>query len=201
MTETPDPRTPWHLLHLVALDVEGNGARPPALVEIAVVPIAGGQIGDPITWLVKPSSPITWQATRVHGITNQDVAGCAPASAIADDVLAHLGEGAIVVAHNAHVDLDVVGREFPGFKPAAVIDTLKLSRRLNPERPGHKLGDLIAAYDLDADFPRKNAHRAGYDALMAARLMARLASDVGLDSLGDLTGQVRPTPAEPDALF
>ena len=42
-------------------------------------------------------------------------------------------------------------------------------------------------------------HRAGYDALMAARLLLRLIRDAGLETLGQLTGQV-PDPV-PDALF
>src|SRR5438477_225358 len=65
---------PWTSSRIVVADVEGNGRRPPSLVEAALVPIVDGRIGEPATWLVRPAEPITWQATRVHGISNQEVA-------------------------------------------------------------------------------------------------------------------------------
>lgn len=197
-----DLTQPWTRARLVVADVEGNGARPPGLVELAVVPIVDGRVGEPVTWLVKPEVPISWQATKVHGITNDDVAGLRPFSAVEDEVRAHLSRD-VLVAHNAHVDLDVLSRELPGWQPAAVIDTLKLSRRLHPERPSHKLGVLVDAYDLAAGLPdTMSAHRADYDALVTARLLLRLAADGGLTTLGELTGvAVAKAEAEPESLF
>lgn len=195
-----DYTAPWHTARMVAVDVEGNGARPPGLVELAVVPIVQGAIGQVQSWMVRPASPILWQATRIHGITNDDVRDLQPVAAVAGAIRAHLASKTVLVAHNAHVDLDVITRELPGWEPAAVIDTLKLSRRLNPERPSHKLGELVAAYSLDHEVPAGTGpHRAEYDALMAARLLLHLIRDAGLESLGQLTGHV-PDPV-PDALF
>jgi DNA polymerase III epsilon subunit-like protein len=54
-------------LRYVVVDVEGNGQQPPDLVELAVVPIVGGQIGEPTSGLVKPGRSIKYFATRVHG--------------------------------------------------------------------------------------------------------------------------------------
>lgn len=197
-----DLTQPWTRARLVVADVEGNGARPPGLVELAVVPIVDGRVGEPVTWLVRPGVPISWQATKVHGITNDDVAGLQPFSAVEDEVRAHLSRD-VLVAHNAHVDLDVLSRELPGWQPAAVIDTLKLSRRLHPERPSHKLGVLVDAYDLAAGLPdTMSAHRADYDALVTARLLLRLAADGGLTTLGELTGvAAAKAQVEPDSLF
>ena len=50
---------PWTSARLVVADVEGNGRRPPRLVETAVVPIVAGSIGEPVTWLIRPPEPIT----------------------------------------------------------------------------------------------------------------------------------------------
>lgn len=197
-----DLTQPWTATRLVVADVEGNGARPPGLVELAVVPIVDGRVGEPVTWLVKPEAPITWQATKVHGITNDDVAGLQPLRAVAGDIRAHLGDS-VLVAHNAHVDLDVLTRELPGWKPSAVIDTLKLSRRLHPERPSHKLGVLVEVYNLAAGLPdTMSAHRADYDALVTARLLLRLAVEGDLATLADLIGTATiPAHAEPESLF
>src|SRR5438067_11035003 len=97
---------PWTSTGLVVADVEGNGRRPPSLVEAAVVPIVDGRIGEPASWLVRPPEPIGSQATRVHGITNQEVAELPGIDAVAADIRAYL-DGAMGVGHRAHVDLHV----------------------------------------------------------------------------------------------
>lgn len=73
--------THWTSLNYAVIDVEGNGQQPPDLVELAAVPIVGGVIGEPRTWLVKPDQPITGFAKRIHGISNDDVRPrrCSPA--------------------------------------------------------------------------------------------------------------------------
>lgn len=197
-----DPAQPWTRCRLVVADVEGNGARPPGLVELAIVPIVDGRAGEPVTWLVKPQDPITWQATKVHGITNGDVADLQPLSAVEADIRAHLGRD-VLVAHNAHVDLDVLTRHLPGWEPDAVVDTLKLSRRLHPQRPSHKLGALVDAYGLAEGLPAgMGPHRASYDALVTARLLLRLAAEGALTTLADLVeARAIPAPAEPESLF
>ena len=49
-----DSMTDWTSLAYVVVDVEGNGQQPPDLVELAAVPIVGGKIGEPSSWLVRP---------------------------------------------------------------------------------------------------------------------------------------------------
>ena len=73
-----------------------------------------------------------------------DVAELPGIDAVAADIRAHL-DGAVVVAHNAHIDLDVLTRELPGWQPVGVVDTLKLARVRLPGRPSYKLGALVDA--------------------------------------------------------
>ena len=49
--------TDWASMRYAVVDVEGNGQQPPDLVELAVVPIVGGIIRHPATWLVRPNPP------------------------------------------------------------------------------------------------------------------------------------------------
>ena len=63
--------TDWTSLDYVAVDVEGNGQQPPDLVELAAVPIVGGIIGEPRSWLVRPETPIKHLATQIHGLSNE----------------------------------------------------------------------------------------------------------------------------------
>jgi DNA polymerase III epsilon subunit-like protein len=170
-------------------------------VELAVVPIDLGTIGSPVSWLVRPPSTITWQATKVAGITNQDVAELPGIAAVEADIRGYL-DGAILVAHNAYIDIDVLARELPGWQPAAVIDTLKLARARLPRQASYRLGALVQTLRLDEGLsPGLRPHRAAYDALIAAWLLVHLAAITGGDPprLGDLVRAVPPGSA--DQLF
>ena len=93
----------WTSLRYAVADVEGNGQRPPDLVELAVLPITDGVIGEPVSWLVKPSRPITSFATSIHGISGKDVAS-APAFADIEHEVRRALADRVLVAHNAHRD-------------------------------------------------------------------------------------------------
>ena len=181
--------TDWTSLNYTVVDVEGNGHHPADLVELAVVPITAGVVGEPRSWLVRPDQPITPFARRVHGITNEHVAEAPVFADIQDEVLAALG-GALV-GHNAHVDVGVLQRKLGDWECPEVFDTLKLARRLLPEANGHKLGDLVRAFTLAEGLaPDLTPHRATYDVLVTARLFVRLATlpDTRPLSLEELRG-------------
>jgi DNA polymerase III epsilon subunit-like protein len=179
--------TDWTKLRYVVVDVEGNGQQPPELVEVAVVPIVGGIIGAPSSWLVRPEQPIKHFATRIHGLTNKDVADCPLFTNIAAQVAETL-KADVVVAHNAHVDVDVLRRQLPGWEPSEVFDTLGLARRLMPNQVRYRLGNLVEVFELAEGLPEDlSPHRATYDALVAARLFVLLATKAG--SLEELRGQ------------
>ncbi|MCW2898880.1 MAG: hypothetical protein JWO67_1145 [Streptosporangiaceae bacterium] len=166
----------WTSFRFAVVDVEGNGQQPPDLVELAIVPITQGVIRTPITWMVRPPRPITPMARRFHKITDEQVAVAPPVAEVAEEMRTAL-DGAVFVAHNAHVDLRVLARELPGFQPEHVIDTLKLARRQLPGRDSYKLGALVDALALADCLPDGLApHRATYDALVCARLLAHLAT-------------------------
>jgi len=168
--------TDWTSLRYAVVDVEGNGHQPPELVEIAVVPIADGIAGEPVTWLIKPEHQIRYFGTRIHGLTDQDVARAPAVAAVEAEVLKALSADA-VVAHNAHVDVRVLQRQLAQWKCPEVFDTLKLARRLMPGQKSYRLGALTEAFSLADGLPvGLSPHRATYDALVTARLFVRLAT-------------------------
>jgi exodeoxyribonuclease X len=182
--------TDWTSLTYVVIDVEGNGQQPPDLVELAVVPIVAGVIGEPVSWLVRPDQPITPFARRIHGITNEQVAEAPVFADIRDEVLAAL-DAAALVGHNAHVDVGVLQRKLGDWERPEVFDTLKLARRLLPDADGYKLGALVKAFKLAEGLPGDlTPHRATYDVLVTARLFVRLATppDTRPLSLEELRG-------------
>lgn len=191
--------TAWIEHRYAVVDVEGNGHQPPDLVELAVVPIERGVIGELATWLFQPAQPITPMARRIHGISDDTVKGAPAFASEAADVQTRL-DGAVFVAHNANVDLGVLKRKLPGFVPDDVLDTLRLARRLLPDQPNHRLGSLVSALDLARDLPSGlRPHRAGYDALVTARLFVYLASSAASAPLSFET--LHDGPGGSDALF
>ncbi|MEV6888748.1 3'-5' exonuclease [Kribbella sp. NPDC051137] len=177
------PTDLWTAFDYAVVDVEGNGQRPPDLVEISIVAIKGGLIGQPQSWLVRPPRPITPMVRRFHKITDDQVVD-APAIAGVEPELRQALSGKAFVAHNAGVDLGVLRRELPGFQPARVVDTLKLARRLLPGRDSYTLGALVDAFGLARGLAADLVpHRATYDALVCARLLAHLATPPGHERL------------------
>jgi DNA polymerase III epsilon subunit-like protein len=184
--------TDWTSLRYAVADVEGNGQRPPDLVEVAVLPITDGVIGEPASWLVKPPRPIRYFATSIHGISGKDVAS-APAFADIEDEVRRALADRLLVAHNAHVDVAVLRRELRGWVSPEAFDTLKLAKRLLPGQPSYRLGALVKALYLDDGMPPGlEPHRAAYDVLVTARLFVRLATrhDGSPLSLDELRGRV-----------
>ncbi|MGH3936685.1 MAG: 3'-5' exonuclease [Pseudonocardiaceae bacterium] len=166
----------WTRLNYVVVDVEGNGQQSPDLVELAAVPIVGGLIGEPMSWLVKPETPITPFARKIHGISNVDVADAPVFADVMAELLDILDADALV-AHNAHVDVGVLQRKLGDWECPEVFDTLKLARRLVPAQGRFRLGDLVEAFTLAEGLAEDlSPHRATYDALVAARLFVLLAT-------------------------
>jgi DNA polymerase III epsilon subunit-like protein len=147
--------------------------------------VVDGVIREPRSWLVKPDRPITGIARNIHGITNEDVADAPAFADVRHDVVQAL-DAPVLVAHNAHVDVDVLRRTLGHWEPAQVLDTLALARRLLPGRPAYRLG--ILAHDLGLAHAVRGAvspHRATYDAVVTARLFVHLAGQRTLEELRD----------------
>ncbi|MFI7643286.1 PolC-type DNA polymerase III [Nonomuraea sp. NPDC049400] len=161
---------------LFVVDVEGNGANPPDLVEFAAIPIEAGR---PVpqsgcSTLIRPPRPISAFATGVHHITNHAVDGAPRWESIAQAVQEDL-QGAWIAAHNARVDYNVLRRHLPDWQPAGVIDTLRLARTTYPAAPGHSLDALLAYTAIPLTGISGQRHRAAFDAHATALLLLNLA--------------------------
>lgn len=183
--------TGWTKLRYAVVDVEGNGQQLPDLVEVGVVPIVDGKIGEPTSWLVKPPWPISYMARRIHGLSNDDVADAPAFADVADEVQQALDADALI-AHNAHVDVGVLQRHLGTWECPEVFDTLKLARPFLPDQRSYRLGALVEALSLaDGLSEGLTPHRATYDVLVTARLFVRLATHENGDmrSLNELRGE------------
>lgn len=161
---------------LLVVDVEGNGASPPDLVEVAALPIRAGQ-PDTTTagaWLIRPPRPVTPFAARVHGLTNETLAS-SPSWPEVSGQVRELLNGSWIAAHNAHVDYRALAAHLPGWAPAGVLDTLRLARATYPGLPSYRLDALIEHTRPDLSQVPDHRHRARYDAYATAQLLLAMA--------------------------
>lgn len=166
--------SPWP--PLLVVDVEGNGANPPDLVEVAALPVRQGQPDTSTAgaWLTRPRHPVTPFAARVHGLTNERLTKEPGWEEIADQVHTLLGTSWIC-AHNAHVDHRVLTAHLPAWQPAGVLDTLRLAKTTHPGLPKYTLDALIEHLGPDLTAAPAHRHRATFDAYATAQLLILMA--------------------------
>ena len=163
------------------IDVEGNGAKPPEIVEIAIVEVRDLTLQQRrMEWLVKPQAPISPQVTRIHGITDEDVAQSPDIEEIADDIVTWTSDGK-VLGHNVKVDVDAITRAIPMWRPTMAVDTLKLAKLVLPGRTSYRLESLGANLGLSRIAEResgKEQHSALFDSILTGLLFIRLVSEL-----------------------
>jgi DNA polymerase-3 subunit epsilon len=165
---------------IAVIDFETTGISPgqgDRATEVAIVLLERGQVVDRFQSLMNAGVHIPAFITQLTGITNAMVASAPPAEAVMADAARVVGE-VPMVAHNASFDrrywiAELARAGVPAPQPFAC--TVLLSRRLYPEAPSHKLGNLVDWFQL----PRTGrAHRALADAEMAAELLNRIQHDL-----------------------
>ena len=172
----------WLHSPILAMDTEATDKTPETA---RIVTIAIGRSVRAGEWtliedsLINPGVPIEADATRIHGITDEQAAeGASPVEVLESvrEILAQASERGIpVVIHNAPYDLTLLDREMQRHlgHPCPIppiIDTLVLFRRFDLGTGSRTLEQL--AYRNGITFP---AHNAAADALAALRLLHILA--------------------------
>ncbi len=175
---------------MVVFDIETTGldVRTCAITEIGAVKIKGGEVVEEFSTFVDPEMPIPPEIVKLTSITDEMVKGAPRQDEAVRAFLAFAGDR-MLVAHNANFDC--------GFIRAAAsaagipfentyLDTVALSRFVNPELKKHKL-DIVAEHYGLGEFDH---HRANEDARMLAlifrEMMKRLAAE-GIDSFERVT--------------
>lgn len=154
------------------VDLEGSGSRPPEIVEIAMVELKDLAAGMYRHWLVRPKAGIDPAATRIHGISDADLEGAPAIEDIGADIAENLN-GIPIIGHNVRVEVDVLSRSVPEWRPESAIDTLKLAKLLMPAKKSYALSSLGAELGLDVEARRltdKGSHSAFFDATLTALL-------------------------------
>jgi DNA polymerase-3 subunit epsilon len=163
--------------HFWGIDVEGSGGTPPEIVELAMLEVEHLALtGNKRHWLIRPEQGIRPAATRIHGLTDDDVLDSPSMEDIADDILQWI-ENTPIVGHNVRVEVDILSRSIPDWSPQVAIDTLKLAKALKPGLPSYGLANLgteLGLADQAAQRSGQGHHSALYDATLTALILIDL---------------------------
>ncbi|WP_114416495.1 3'-5' exonuclease [Marinospirillum perlucidum] len=170
---------PLRQLEMVVFDTETTGLqlrKGDEVISIGACRLLQGRLlaRDIFDQKVNPGRAIPPASTRIHGLTDADVAASPPLKVVLPRFRDYVGH-AVLVAHNAAFDVLAVSRqaEEVGVKfDMPVLDTLLLSRGLDPSLEGHGLDDLAERFDLT--FPPGTRHTALGDARVTAELLLAL---------------------------
>lgn len=191
----------------MVLDFEGTTPRgySPEPIEVAAVALQRADDGDGWrqVWsfqeLIKPPehAPVTAFEAVQTGITAAMLADRPGAGTVLARFDAQLADGPhLLVAHNAATEGGMIYRyreHCPALAATHLLDTVKLSRALLPDAPGHSLDALIDHLRLPRPARR---HRAMPDVEATVALFQHLidvAAERGTRTLGDVLRSCRAT--------
>lgn len=191
---------PWNTVPIAFLDFETTGVRPgiDRAVEVGIARFEGGRMVSQCGSLLDPAMSIPPEATRVHGITDEQVRGMPSvgdffASSAAREALA----GAQPGAYNANFDRWFVPPSALADWTWPWLDALPVVRVVDRYARGagrHKLSTACMRHGVRL----ANAHRAEDDARAAGELLFKLVPAVFQKApcMGELLGWMRQREAE-----
>lgn len=161
---------------VAVIDFETTGLSPAQgdrATEIAAVIVEDGQVVDRYQSLMNAGVRIPSFIESLTGISNSMIRSAPQAAQVMREVAEFVGDIPLV-AHNASFDSKFWDAELAHINQRRRQEfacSLLLARRILPQAPSHKLGDLVQF----ANLPKAGrAHRALADAEMAASLLQHL---------------------------
>lgn len=189
---------------LVAIDTETTGLWwGERLVELGAVRFRGERVIARWRTLVDPCRSIPEGVSKIHGLSDADVAGAPRAREVLRKLLAFC-DGAVLLAHNATFDRDILATELARAGMQApehlrVGCTWRLAKRSIAVAPRYGL----AALATHLGFPSESPHRALADAELTRRLYLEClgrGAELSDDLMFPLAGAVRRVRDLPRAL-
>ena len=160
----------------VVFDVETTGlsAVYDTIIELAAVKIQNGQKIDEFSSFANPHHKLSATTIELTGIEDKDVEHAPEVEEVIRQFHDWIGEGSILVAHNASFDMGFLYTSYKRFgldeTIHPVIDTLELARFLHPEMKSHRLNVLCKKFGIDLT----QHHRAIYDCRATGDLLLYL---------------------------
>ena len=158
-------------VEFTAFDIETTGlsAKHHYIIEIGAVRFRNTNILNEASWLIRPPIPVPERATRIHGITTDNLADATNFNTVLT-LFNNFSEDSILLAHNAAFDTRFIQAELNraglSTNTFLCVDTLPLFREWLPNLKSYGLGALAEHHKK----PFEKAHRARADAHMLAEM-------------------------------
>ncbi|MBQ4065644.1 MAG: PHP domain-containing protein, partial [Clostridia bacterium] len=174
----------------VVFDIETTGLsfQNDRITEIGAVLVKGGEVISRFNTFVNPECPIPSHIVELTGITDEMVKDAPSQEEAVRAFLDYAGDR-VLIAHNAGFDTSFIRKAADDYGipfENTYLDTVALSRYVNPDLKKHKL-DTLAEYFGLGDF---NHHRACDDAEMLALIFFKMTeklSEEGVKTLAAMT--------------
>lgn len=173
---------------LISFDLETTGLNvsEDRIIEISCIKLQPDGGRTTLTYRLNPERAISPEASAIHGISNEDVAGCPTFADVSDKIVSFMADCDLTGFNIERFDIPMLAQEFariqhrfpePGTQ---VIDSFRIFCHFEPR-------DLVSAYRVYCNGTLDNAHSAEADATAAADvLLAQLQryEDLPLDAAG-----------------
>ncbi len=174
------------LNNYIVFDIETTGLDSfyDEIIEIGAIKVENNKIVSKFSSLVKPKNMINEYISELTGITNEMVKNAPTIEEILPSFMNYIGND-ILIGHNVNFDInfiydnlyrrkfDVLTNDF--------IDTMRISRKLLPELPHHRLIDLANYFEIDVE----NNHRSLKDCEITLNVYEKL-KNIALQRYGNI---------------
>jgi len=164
-----------------------NAAGGDSIIEIGAVLMRDGEIIDTFSELVDPGRKLPPKITEITKITDAMLKG----KDNEENAVKRFKEwfkDSIMVAQNAKFDCSFIEMAFSkyglGEFKNPVIDTMEISRALEPDAFRHGLAALVKRYEVE--FDEEGHHRADYDAEATAKVLMKMLLRIKAMGISDI---------------
>ncbi|MDD4187532.1 MAG: PolC-type DNA polymerase III [Bacilli bacterium] len=178
-------------------DVETTGFNAgggDSIIEIGGVLLQNGEVIATFDELINPGRKLPPKITEITNITDAMLKDKDTEEAAVKRFIEFFKD-ATLVAHNAKFDMSFLDMAVNKYNlkeiKNPVIDTLELSRSLDPNQARHSLSALVKRYEIE--FDESGHHRADYDADATAKILIKMLKKVqryNITNLKDLNSLV-----------
>lgn len=147
----------------VAFDIETTGlsSQFDTIIEFGAIKFKNNQEIDALDILINPGFKLSEFTKSLTHITDDLLQNQPTLNQVLPKIKKFI-DGCVLIAHNATFDVGFIEAALGYPLDNPIIDTLSLSRALNPEESKHNLGAV--ARRSFVDYNEESAHRADYDA-------------------------------------
>ena len=152
-----------------------NAGGKDSIIEIGAVKLKNGEIIDKFDMLINPGKPLSPHISELTGITDFMLKDAPTEEEAVKEFIKWTGN-LPMVAHNAKFDASFLTMAYKKYNLGEytnpLLDTLELSRAIEPTAARHSLSALVKRYDIPWD--EESHHRGDYDAEATALIFYKM---------------------------